>query len=40
MVEMLSDMGEEQAAVWMGDEWTSPKEGRYPLAFREGPGAR
>jgi hypothetical protein len=30
---MLRDMGEERAADWIEDEWTSPKEGQYPLAF-------
>ncbi len=40
LVAMLSDMGEELAADWMESEWTGPKEGRYPLAFSEGPGGR
>lgn len=40
LVAMLRNMGEERAADWMEVEWTSPKEGRYPLAFSEGPGAR
>jgi hypothetical protein len=40
LVVMLRDMGEERAADWMEDEWTSPKEGQYTLAFSEGPGGR
>ncbi len=28
LVAMLHDMGEERAADWMEDEWTSPKEGQ------------
>ena len=40
LVAMLRNMGEERAADWMEVEWTSPKEGRYPLAFSEGPGGR
>jgi hypothetical protein len=40
LVVMLRNMGEEQAAEWMEDEWTGFKEGRYPLAFSQGPGGR
>jgi hypothetical protein len=40
LVVMLRDMGETRAAIWMEDEWTGLKEGRYPIAFSLGPGGR
>ncbi len=40
LVVMLHNMGETLAAIWMEDEWTGLKEGRYPIAFSLGPGGR
>jgi hypothetical protein len=40
LVGMLRDIGEARAAYRMEDEWTGLKEGRYPIAFSQGPGGR